>query len=182
MSKLFQPVRLVKAFLFLLVFTALIHFSSCQPGAAEHEAAINQDSVKPHIMSIEEADKQTANFRAAIDSLDLHVPHFKDSMQFGHAEAFPKDVFRELLRQRNDSQGPAYGIRIYYGRDEAGKIRQILVPYDSNGNDIINHIMDMGNRPASGVRAEALKVSDGQVLENGQRCPTLCGDSSSGLN
>jgi len=103
-------------------------------------------------------------------------------MQFGHAESFPKDVFLELLRQKSDSGVTAMGIRIYYGRDAEGKIRQILVPYDSNGNDIINHIMDVAGKPASGVRVEALKVNDGQVLENGVRCPTACGDSLSGLN
>jgi len=143
---------------------------------------INSDTIKNHVIPIALADEMTANFRAAIDSLDKNVPHFKDSMQFGHAEAFPKDVFLELLRQKSDSGGPAVGIRVYYGRDVDGKIRQILVPYDSNGNDIINHIVDINNKPVSGARVEALKVSGGQAMQNGQRCPTACSDSLGGLN
>jgi hypothetical protein len=181
MSKILKSVRLLQAMVVLLIVSAVCHFSACQPTGGGEEM-INPDSVKNHIISIALADELTANFRAAIDTLDKNVPHFKDSMQFGHAEAFPKDVFLELLRQKSDSGGPAVGIRIYYGRDADGKIRQILVPYDSNGNDIINHIMDVSNKPVSGAKVEALKVSDGQALENGVRCPTACGDSLSGLN
>jgi hypothetical protein len=181
MSKIFKPGRLVKTLLFLLIMVSVCHLPACHP-AGGGEETINSDTVKNHVIPIVLADEMTANFRAAIDSLDKNVPHFKDSMQFGHAEAFPKDVFLELLRQKSDSGGPAVGIRIYYGRDVEGKIRQILVPYDSNGNDIINHIVDANNKPVSGARVEALKVSDGQVMQNGVRCPTACGDSSSGLN
>jgi len=181
MSKILKPASLAGMMACLLIIALTCHLSSCHPGGGGEEM-INPDSVKNHIIPIAVADEMTASFRAAIDTLDKNVPHFKDSMQFGHAEAFPKDVFLELLRQKSDSGGLAMGIRIYYGRDADGKIRQILVPYDSNGNDIINHIMDVSNKPVSGARVEALKVSEGQALENGQRCPTICGDSSSGLN
>ena len=122
----------------------------------------------------------TAGFRAAIDDMQKKVPAFKDSLDFGHAEAFPTDVFLELLKQK-DSLGQAVGIRIYYGRGADGKVRQILVPVDSAGNDIINHMVDLGEQRAK-AHVESLKVSDGQALENGQRCPTICGNDSSGLN
>ena len=180
MSKIFTPARLTRTLVCLLVLATVSRLASCRQG--EGEVTINADTVKNHIIPIALADEMTANFRAAIDTLDKNVPHFKDSMQFGHAESFPKDVFLELLRQKTDSGGPAVGIRIYYGRDMDGKIRQILVPYDSNGNDIINHIANVNNKPASGVHAEALQVSDGQALENGIRCPTICGNNASGLN
>ncbi|HUB60658.1 MAG TPA: hypothetical protein VL978_08150 [Puia sp.] len=183
MSNILKPAKLVQASLFLLLAAAITHLYSCNPGAggAGPDQTINPDTVRNHTISISEADQMTANFRAAIDTLDKKVPHFKDSMDFGHAEAFPKDVFRELLR-RTDSSGPVYGIRIYYGRDASGKIRQILVPYDSNGNDIVRHYVDYGNQPQQGARAQALKVGDGQALENGTRCPPDCGNDSSGLN
>jgi len=91
-------------------------------------------------------------------------------------------MFYELLRQTNDKQGAAAGIRIYYGRDNAGLVRMILVPYDSSGNDIINHIIDLNGKPVSGEKVEALSVSGGQTIQDGQRCPTVCDNRTSGLN
>ena len=180
MSQIFQLSRLRGAFPILIVVAALSLFVSCQPTGREGEKPINADTVKNHVLSIAQADQMTASFRAVIDSLNKKVPGFKDSVDFGHAEAFPADVFRELLRQ-TDSTGPVYGIRIYYGRDPNGKIHQILVPYDSNGNDIVRHYVEL-NKPQQGVHVEALMVGQGQALENGSRCPTVCGDNSSGLN
>jgi hypothetical protein len=182
MSKILKPKNLIQVSLFLLITASIIQLVSCNQGAggAGGENPINPDTVRNHTITIAQADQMTASFRSYLDTLDKTVPHFKDSMAFGHAEAFPKDVFRELLRQ-TDSTGPVYGIRIYYGRDVNGKIRQILVPYDSNGNDIIRHYVDY-NQPKQGAHVEALSVSTGQALQNGTRCPTDCGNDSSGLN
>jgi hypothetical protein len=183
MSKLIKPLRLVQLFLLLSVMTAVTCLFSCNQGGGEREGgqAINSDTVKNHVISIAQADEMTANFRAALDMMNKKDPQFKDSMDFGHAEKFPADVFRELLRQ-TDSTGPVAGIRIYYGRDPNGKIRQILVPYDSNGNDIVRHYVDLNGNTQPGAHVEALKVSSGQALQNGTRCPTDCGNDSSGLN
>jgi hypothetical protein len=182
MSKILKPARLIQVFLLLLIIVGITHLYSCNPGGGGREGggAINVDTVRNHVITIGQADQMTASFRAALDSMQK-VPFFKDSMDFGHAEAFPADVFRELLRQ-TDSSGPVYGIRIYYGRDANGKIHQILVPYDSNGNDIVRHYVDFSAKPQQGAHVEALTVGDGQALQNGTRCPTDCGNDSSGLN
>jgi hypothetical protein len=184
MSKIFKPNGLFKAFLLVACAITVCYLGSCnqhEGGGGQAEPPINADTVKNHLIPIGEAVKLTANFRAEVEVMNKNVPHFSDSMDFGHAEAFPADVFRELLRQ-TDSVGRAVGIRIYYGRDASGKIRQIMVPYDSLGNDIVNHIADINNVPKSGVRTEALKVTDGQAFQNGTRCPPACGNDSSGLN
>ena len=179
MNEILKPVRFVQTLVVLLIIASLCHFSACRPAAPVGDD-INQDSVKKHIISIEKAIQYTTSFRAAIDSFNKTAPHFADSMKFGHAEAFNKDVFRELLAQ-SDSLGPAAGIRIYYGRDNAGMIRLVMVPYDTANNDIINHMMNMNGKPASGAHVEALTVSGGQALEDGIRCPTACDDGGSGL-
>jgi len=181
MSKILQPIRLSKMLLFLLIVASACHLSACRPDTGG-EPPINPDSVRQHILPIGQAVEYTASFRASIDSFSKSTPHFADSMKFGHAESFPKDVFYELLRQTNDKQGPAAGIRIYYGRDNAGLIRLILVPYDSSGNDIINHIIDLNGKPVPGAHVEALSVSGGQTIQDGQRCPTVCSNGDSGLN
>lgn len=180
MNEILKPARLVQALFFLLIIASVCHFSACQPAAPGGEA-INQDSVKRHLISIDSAIRYTTSFRASVDGFNKNVPHFADSMRFGNAEAFNKDLFRELLLQSNAKQGPAAGIRIYFGRDNTGLIRLVLVPYDSAGNDIINHIMDLNGKPITGAHVEALTVSDGQAGEDGIRCPTLCDDGSSGL-
>jgi len=184
MSEILKPGRLTSTLLILFVIVSACHLFACRPAGEGGGLgdSINPDTIKRHILPIAIADQYTASFRAGIDSFNKSCPHFKDSMQFGHAESFPKDVFLELLRQKSDSGAPAAGIRIYYGRDSLGKIRQILVPVDSNGNDIINHIIDVNGKPTSAVRAEALTVTGGQALQDGIRCPTACGDSLSGLN
>ena len=184
MSEILKPGRLTSTLLILFVIVSACHLFACRPAGEGGGLgdSINPDTIKRHILPIAIADQYTASFRASIDSFNKSCPHFKDSMQFGHAESFPKDVFLELLRQKSDSGAPAAGIRIYYGRDSLGKIRQILVPVDSNGNDIINHIIDVNGKPTSAVRAEALTVTGGQALQDGIRCPTACGDSLSGLN
>jgi hypothetical protein len=182
MSKILKPTRRFQTFLLLLTTGSILYLVSCNQagGGREGGGAINVDTVGNHVITIGQADQMTASFRNALDSMKK-VPFFRDSMDFGHAEGFPADVFRELLRQ-TDSSGPVYGIRIYYGRDPNGKIRQILVPYDSNGNDIVRHYVDFNNKPQQGVHVEALTVGDGQALQNGSRCPTICGNDSSGLN
>ena len=177
MSKILKPLWLLPA---ILLGGLSVSLSSCNNGGEQNlGASINNDTIKHHVISIAEAVEMAASFRSAIGTLDKKLPHFKDSLDFGHAEAFPADVFRELLKQK-DSLGQAIGIRIYYGRDPDGKIRQILVPVDSAGNDIINHMVDFDEKPGQ-AHVEALKVSSGQALQNGQRCPTACGDSLSGL-
>jgi hypothetical protein len=184
MSKILKPTRLVRVFLFILIVFSAGHLVSCNQGGGGREGGtpVNPDTVRNHVISIGEADQLTTNFRAALDTLDRKMPHFRDSMDFGHAESFPADVFRALLGQRGDSGAVAVGIRIYYGRDANGKIRQILVPYDSLGNDIVGHYVDVNNQSKQGAHVEALKVSDGQAFQNGIRCPPLCGNDNSGLN
>jgi hypothetical protein len=183
MSNISRPKGPSQLFLLVAIGISVCYLISCNPnaGGGQPEPPINADTVKNHLIPIGEAVQLTANFRATIADMEKKDPHFSDSLNFGHAESFPADLFRELLRQK-DSVGRAFGIRIYYGRDASGKIHQILVPYDSLGNDIINHIADINIVPKPGIRTEALKVSDGQAGQNGSRCPPDCGNDSSGLN
>ena len=173
---------ILSSFLFILVST--LGLSGCHESAGS-EPVINQDSVKPHILPIGVAIQYTANFRASVDSFNRRCPGFKDSMQFGHAEAFNSDVYHLLLSQKNSKGDPAVGIRIYYGRDNAGMVKMIMVPYDKDNNDIINTLVDLANKTpgVSPAHTEALTVGgSGQTIEQGQHCPTICDSGSSGLN
>ncbi len=188
MTRILRSAYWVLPCTFLLILVFISGLSGCHPGGnGGGTTDINKDSVKAHILSIATARHYTANFRAYTDSLNAHLGgHPKDSAQFGHAEAFNIDCIRTLLAQVGPKGDSAVGIRIYYGRDDNGLIKMILVPYDKNNNDIINVLVDLKGQPSSGAapaHTEALTVGpDGQTIENGQHCPTICDDGSSGLN
>lgn len=188
MNKILKSNRLAPTFLlFLLLGLAIVQISGCGPAGGKDSGLPPADDavVKKHCIPIGLAIQYTSSFRASIDSFNKHCPNFRDSMQFGHAEAFPMDVFVKLLTQHNEKQGKAVGIRIYFGRGPGGEIKLVLVPYDSKGNDMIDHLVDINGNPAPGttpIKTEALKVTDGQAVEEGQRCPTVCDDGGSGLN
>jgi len=189
MNKILRPNRLFPTFLsflsLLITFSVLSGCGHAGDNGDDGLGPIEDTVVAPHVIPIETARQLTASFRANIDSFNLHCPNFKDSMQFGHAESFPSDVFRILIRQKNEKQGRARGIRIYFGRGPAGEIKLVMVPYDKKGNDMIDQIIGMDGKPAPGttpIKTEALKVTNGQAIEDGQRCPTACDDGGSGLN
>lgn len=171
--------------LFIVVGLSMTGLSGCGPNnnGATGKIPYNEDSVQNHVISIGLAKEYTRNFRVAIDSFNRICGNFRDSMKFGHAEAFPSDVFAALLDETNPKQGSAKGIRIYYGRGPDGDIRLVLVPYDAQGNDMIGQIIDLKGKTAPGaIHTEALITGGGQAAEDGQRCPTLCDDGGSGLN
>src|ERR1700742_454829 len=181
MNKILRSAYWVLPCLFLLILVFISSLSGCNPGGNSGNGGgapdVNKDSGKAHILSIATAKRYTANFRAYMDSLNgLLKGHPNDSARFGHAEAFNIDCIRTLLAQVGPKGDSAVGIRIYYGRDDNGMIRMILVPYDKNNNDIINVLVDLKGQPTSGAspaHAEALTTGggDGQTIENGQHCP-----------
>jgi hypothetical protein len=193
MNKNPQPERLAVRFLFTaIVLLSIAGLSGCNPndGGDKPSITFNADTVRNHIISITEARELTRNFRRSIDSLNRYGTSFKDSLKFDHAEELPADVFNALLAVRNDKQGLAKGIRMYYGRGPDGEIKLLLVPTDSLHNDMIGTIIDLKPKDptndtskAPRERAVAPSSSDpGQVVDRTQRCPTICDNGSSGLN
>jgi hypothetical protein len=185
MNKVSRPLlaRLLPAAAIILVIASL-------PGCGNNNhddggkppTSFNADTVANHVISINEARLLTRTFRNTVDTFNRICVGFKDSLKFGHAEEFPGDVFTALLQEENPKQGKAKGIRIYYGRGVDGEIKLVLVPVDSLGNDMIGTIIKLKENPTPGKAHTLSASSDGQAAEQGQRCPTLCDDGSSGLN
>lgn len=162
--------------------------SGCGPhhgegGGDGGKPTINQDTLRNHVIPIELAMQYTKAFRAVLDTNTYHIdPKQIDSLKLDRAEEFPADIFFDLLAQANPKQGQAKGIRIYLGRDPNGQLRMVLVPVDSLGNDIINHLVDQnGKALPGGARVEKLTTDGGQGFEVGSVCPTACPNGSSGL-
>ncbi len=71
------------------------------------------------------------------------------------AETFDRIAFDTLLAKQD-----CVRIRLYYGMDETFKIHAIIVGVDATGADIL----------ATQVSGAALE-GDGDIVEDGQRCP-----------
>lgn len=89
-----------------------------------------------HSISLNEAAELTANYRSTLTSNTE-----------AKAEYFGKAALVELL-----NQSAAVGVRIYYGIDNAGIKKLVLVGVDAEGNDLY----------------------EGALMERGQLCPPEC--------
>lgn len=159
----------------ILGLSLLLSLSGCQPTPAP-APPINLDSAKAHIIPIAQARQWTARFRATNDSLRKKCQQFKDSLWMPRAEAFNSDIIALLLSQKDSTGAPAAGIRVYYGLDDKYVCRMIIVPYDKNNNDIINHLTVADDKPVPGVTEKVAESNQGggQAGETGQQCPTVC--------
>jgi hypothetical protein len=138
----------------------------------------NEDSVRGHILKIDDALKYTAKYRSFMDSTGKQLDRrTAGGLDFGKAEAFNRDAIAVLLNQKDSLGNPAAGIRIYYGVNEGGQVRMILVPYDSKGNEIIHQLIAEKAAKIPGVSDAKAYWDSGQAIENGQRCPAVCGTS-----
>jgi len=180
MNKFPKSLRLIPG---ALIIAAGCLFLSGVSGCGPHQGeggggtpTINKDTLRNHVIPIELAREYMKSFLGVLDS-NYHVnPKSIDSLKLYKAEEFPADVFYDLLAQSNAKQGQAKGIRIYLGRDPGGQLRMILLPVDSLGNDIINHLVDQNGKPLPGAaRVEKLTTDGGQGFEVGTVCPTACG-------
>jgi hypothetical protein len=187
MKKIPWSPRLVPGVVIIAVVCSFLSVvSGCGPhhgdGGEGDNQKINQDTLRNHVIPISLAIQYTKAFQAVLDSNYRLHPKAIDSLRFDRAEEFPADVFFDLLSQTNPKQGQAKGIRIYLGRDPNGQLKMVLVPVDSLGNDIINHLVDLKGKPVpGGAHVESLQVNDGQGFEIGQQCPTACDNGGSGL-
>jgi len=165
----------------LLLCPFFIAIMGCNQQPVAGNIPYNEDSVRGHILPIAEAVQFTRQFRTTRDSVYKQLPGLENAMNFGQGEAFNKDALAVLLNQKDASGAQAAGVRIYYGIDKSGLVRMVLVPYDSKGNDIINQLI--GNKAVSipGISSANAYWDNGQTIENGQRCPPLCGNGLSGL-
>jgi hypothetical protein len=178
MNNVSRPGRTLPVLLLIASFSVTLF--SCGGGhGSDGEPPINEDSVRPHAISLKTAIRYTADFRNTVDSFTKKCPGLKDSFQMGYSEAFNSDVYRILLRQKDSLGRPAAGIRIYYGLSrEDGKVRFVMVPYDVDGKDILKHLISTDEKPGPGKaekKTESLQADGGaQALEMGQRCPPVC--------
>jgi hypothetical protein len=148
---------------------ALIVISACN--GEKGGIPVNNDRARVHIIPIKQADAYRDAFTRTKDTLRRLISDvsFLDS-QFNLpvAEAFNRDAIALLLNQKD-----ADGIRIYLGRDEKGQVRFVLLPVDKNGKDIRRKLLDDKTLTQKAAAQPDIDL-DGEAVEVGQRCPTIC--------
>jgi hypothetical protein len=153
----------------------------CPPACPDEENSLggNQeasalDAARNHIISAKEAAAYTARFRSTWNEIPRQIPGLSTRLNFIRSESFNRDAIAVLLNQRDGDGNLATGIRIHFGLDFEGQIHLVLTPHDAQGRSIIGRLSES---PSTGTESEG----DGEVIEDGQRCPPSCGALSNSI-
>jgi|SRR5665647_195951 len=115
-----------------------------------------------HFISLEQAIAMTTIYRANRES--ILAPAYQGQDILPLSETFNRQAFDQLL----GTPGCA-GLRIYYGMDENLKLHAVIVAVNALNEDLL---------PPSGNVPRVSGNGDEVIVEEGQRCPPICPDSS----
>jgi hypothetical protein len=173
----FMKLKTTSFLKFVALLILMISFEQCRTKNDGKIPISSRDSVMAHIIPVETGAAFTKNFRSGLQELKRQIKDsgfLDNSFSMPNAEQFNRDAVAALLNAPG-----AKGIRIYLGRDEKGLIRMVLVPTDAKNNDIITTLLTSEEVMIPGISsANALPPETGEVIESGQRCPTLCAGTS----
>lgn len=116
-----------------------------------------------HFISLPTAIDMTSLYRNQRET--ILKPQFQDQNILAISEAFNRTPFDILLAKPG-----CEGLRIYYGMTEDLKIHAIIVATDENGNDMLPEQTSSFSNSA--------EATEDDIVENGNRCPDICPDSS----
>ncbi|HEY4147506.1 MAG TPA: hypothetical protein VGM41_01190 [Chitinophagaceae bacterium] len=156
---------------FLLTLGAIvITWTACQQPVKSDD--IDYEKAKHHIIPMKEAIEYQQRFLQTYDTTLRKMvgsPFLEKSFRIPNAETFDKNAIKLLLHQ-----GGVDSIRIYYGMDSTGGMRQVLVGVDHNGKNIYTNLVTNTGVAVSvpGISsANAQDGGDSSAIENGQTCP-----------
>ena len=152
---------------FPLVLLAVL-YSSCK-GKGGGKIPFNEERARQQIIPVKQGSQYSLNFVNLRDSvlpkLIRDSSFLEQRFNLPIAETFNRDAIIALL----NADG-ADGIRVYFGNDDKGLVRLVLMPVDKDGNDIIAKLTQtIGDKAAAQV--SKVDVKDGESVENGQRPP-----------
>lgn len=110
----------------------------------------------PHEISLDTAIRMTTPYRTLREQ--IIAPAYKGQDILALSETFDRSALDRLL-----AQPECKSIRIYYGMDAQLKVHSILVGVDGDGKDILPKSSD---------------ATDGEIMEEGIRCPSVCPPAS----
>ena len=160
---------LISFFRYAFILAALtVLYSSCNDRGAG-KIPFDEARARQQIIPVKQGSQYSVKFVNLRDSV---LPkQIRDSSflerQFNLpiAETFNRDAIIALL----NADG-ADGVRVYFGNDDKGLVRLVLMPVDKEGNDIVAKLTGTLSEKAAG-QATKLVAADGESVENGQRPP-----------
>jgi len=129
----------------------------------------NEARARQQVIPVKQGSEYSVRF---VDLRDKELPRVMVDSSFLSkrfsmpiAETFNRDAIISLL----NADG-ADGVRVYFGTDEKGLVKLVLLPVDKNGADIVTKLIPTLSDKAS-ARGATDFPQDGQCVENGQRPP-----------
>lgn len=157
----------------LLGLSIAVLISGCNNNNNNGRIPFDEKRARISVIPITQARQYQNNFvttRAELGRLITDSTFLPRNFNLPNAESFTRDAIILLLNQEG-----ADGIRIYYGKDNAGVVRLVLLPVDKNGKDIQTTLIENGQTRALKIpgipTAHAAPDAEAQAVENGQTCP-----------
>jgi hypothetical protein len=152
-----------KIFLIFAALITCIALTSCY----RDKIKVNTDRARGQLIPIEKATAYEKRFIAShqeMGKLFIDSPFSKNHFHMPDGETFNRDMIALLLNQDG-----ADSIRIYYGEDEEGHIKLVLLPVDKDGNPIILKDIAASQINIPGI-SSANAQGGGSAGETGQGC------------
>ena len=167
-----------------VIFPLMLFFilQSCNQ---RNDIPVNEGNVEGNIISIKTAQRFTARYRTGVTDISRRMEDrrfLRDSFNMPVAVNFNNDVLALLLNQKDGKGTYASGVRMYFARNDSNHVTLVLVPYDGNGNDILNKLIAKDVAWLPGVTPAFAQDADAQAVDNSLRCPTFCDQANSGLS
>jgi hypothetical protein len=163
-----KPVAPHSHSILLLAIVTLI-FSSCKE-VKGGKIPFDEAKAREQIIPVRQGSEYSLNFVKLRDSVLPRV--ISDSLFLGQrfnlpiAETFNRDAIIALL----NADG-AQGVRVYFGNDDKGLVRLVLMPVDKDGKDIVTQLTGQPAGGKLGAQAKLSTTMEGESVENGQRPP-----------
>jgi hypothetical protein len=162
----------------LLPCAAVATLLSCAKSKQETESPATSlaarergQQVTEHIIPMSKAIEYSRRFiylRDTVLPAQLNNPGFMEgNMEIPFCETFCRESIDALLAVEGTES-----VRIYFGVDESGKMRLVLLPVDDEGNNIITTLTGESSR---GYQGKGQDEEDGEAVENGHRPPPPMG-------
>ena len=153
--------------LFFFAMSSVLYSSCNDKGSGK--IPFNEERARQQIIPVRQGSQYSVKFVNLRDSVlpkQIRDSSFLDQ-QFNLpiAETFNRDAIIALL----NADG-ADGVRVYFGNDDKGLVRLVLMPVDKEGNDIITKLTGTLSDKAA-AQAAKVAVAEGESVENGQRPP-----------
>jgi hypothetical protein len=162
-----QLILLIRYVFFMAAL--IVVYSSCNDKGAG-KIPFNEERARQQIIPVQQGSQYSVKFVNLRDSVlpkQLRDSSFLNrQFNLPIAETFNRDAIIALL----NAEG-ADGVRIYFGNDDKGLVRLVLMPVDKNGNDIVTKLTGTVNNKEGTPAAKAAALAAGESVENGQRPP-----------